>query len=154
MKLEQNPIYFYGGGHKRNLQWVGGGIEDDTWFGTDYIEGTSIIFTPKSINYILSNIHLVRTNIIDDVSIAIFMREHASNEKVQDIDKSKYIIVPCFYDHDKFNISEIYNMIVNNSFIFYRNKCCNHRQIDVTQMNIIKDILTNREIMNKYINVY
>ena len=146
-ELETNPIHFYGGGHKRNLQWTGGGIEDSTWFGTDYIEGTCIIFTPTAVKYVLDNIHLVRTNIIDDVSIAIFMREHASNEKVQDIDPSRYAIVPCFYQDKGINMQGIYNMIAHN-FIFYRNKCCDKREIDVIQMNIIRDIIMHKEIKN------
>ena len=146
-ELHKNPINFYGGGHKRNLQWTGGGIEDSTWFGTDYIEGTSIIFTPKSIKYILDNIHLIRTNIIDDVAFAIFMREHAPNEKIQDIDDSRYAIVPCFIYNQNLYIRDLHNM-VNNKFIFYRNKCCNNRQVDVIQMNIISDCIIKREFKN------
>ena len=148
-ELDTNPIHFYGGGHKRNLQWTGGGINDSTWFGTDYIEGTSIIFTPKSIKYIIDNIGLVRTNIIDDVSIAIFMREHATNEKVQNIHESRYAIVPCFVMNNRICVDRIKDMVLNNNFIFYRNKCCNYREIDSIQMNIIKDIIIEREILNK-----
>lgn len=154
-ELDANPIHFYGGGHKRNLQWEGGGINDSTWFGTDYIEGTSIIFTPKSIQYILDNIGLVRTNIIDDVSIAIFMREHAKNEKIQDIHESRYAFVECFVECSVMNnrlcvcVDRIRDMVLNNKFIFYRNKCCKYRKIDSIQMNIIKDIIIEREILNK-----
>ena len=144
-ELEQNPIKYYGGGHKRTLQWTGGGIDDETWFGTDYIEGTAIILTPKAVKHMLDNEHLVRKEIIDDVSIAIFMREHAPQEIVQDIDPSKYVYVPCFFEEGKIHILAMITMVVKNKFIFYRNKCSNQRQMDSIQMNVIADIITRNE---------
>ena len=144
-ELEKNPIQFYGGGNKRVLQWTGGGINDSTWFGTEYIEGTAIIFSKDAIRYIILNDHLIKKDIIDDVSFAIFMREHRPDIKVQDLCKH-FIFVPCFFiDRHTININGLHNMVNNNKYIFYRNKCCNQRGIDVAQMNIIKDILLHQE---------
>jgi hypothetical protein len=144
-ELHENPINFYGGGNKRVLQWTGGGINDSKWFGTEYIEGTAIIFSREAIKYIITHDHLIRKDIIDDVSFAILMREHRPDVVVQDL-SNYFIFVPCFFiDRYTININGLHNMVNNNNYIFYRNKCCNHREIDVAQMNIIKDILLHKE---------
>lgn len=144
-ELNKNPIKFYGGGNKRVLQWTGGGIDDSTWFGTEYIEGTAIIFTTEAIKYIINNDHLIRKYIIDDVSFAILMREYRPDVKVQDL-SHRFVFVPCFfYDNRTMNIEALHKMVNDNNYIFYRNKCCNYREFDLIQMNIIKDILIYRE---------
>jgi hypothetical protein len=142
-ELRYNPIKFYGGGHKRNLQWLGGGITDSKWFGTDYIEGTSIIFSIEAIKYILDNINLVRKDIIDDLAFAILIREHRPDVIVQDLNPSKYAFVPCFLNNNHIDANAIIDMVLNNKIIFYRNKCCQYREIDLIQMNIISNILKN-----------
>ena len=144
-ELIENPIHFYGGGHKRNLQWLGFGIVDSTWYGTEYIEGTAIMLTPTAVKYLIKNENLLRIDIVDDVSIGIFMREHAPNVKIQDINARRYAYVPCFYQNNMINLNAIHNM-VNNHFIFYRNKCHTNRIVDVAQMNIIKNILLDKFI--------
>ena len=74
--LEKNPIDYYGAGKLVNLQWTGGGIFDSTWYGTLFASGTSIIFTKKAVDEIVNNMNLVRMDIIDDVSLGIYVREH------------------------------------------------------------------------------
>lgn len=139
-ELLDNPITFYGGGHKRQLAWLGGGITDDTWFGTEYIEGMSIIFSPDAIDFILSKEHLIRKDIIDDVAIGIFMREHVPDLKIQEF-ASRYTNVPAFVSNQNFNEEELVNYVRQNKFIFYRNKCCQYRFIDIIQMDVIHKLL-------------
>lgn len=148
-ELQQNPINFYGGGNKRILRWLGGGIKDSTWFGTEYIEGTSIIFTPLAVKHIIDNIHLIRTDLIDDLAFAIFIREHRPDVNVQNLPSKKYMFVPCFFENNAINVKAIREMVFNNEIIFYRNKCCNKRKIDVIQMNIIKESLVYKEKIDK-----
>jgi hypothetical protein len=143
-ELIENPIKFYGGGHKRTLGWLGGGITDDTWYGTEYIEGTSIIFSPQAIIYILDNEHLIKKDIIDDVAFGIFMREHALDNKIQDISILKYSDMPCFinFSNQSFDREGLVQFVKQGNYIFYRNKCYfNNRFIDVIQMEVIKDVL-------------
>lgn len=143
-ELEKNPINFYGGGNKQNLQWIGGGIKDSTWFGTNYIEGTGIILTPEAVKFIINNINYVKRELVDDLAIAIFMREHASDKEVQNMRKNGYVYVPCFFKYTPDHASvenRITDMIKQNKIIFYRNKCCNIRKIDSIQMSIIAGVL-------------
>jgi hypothetical protein len=146
-ELEKNPIQFYGGGIKNCLQWKGGGVEEDKWFGTEYIQGTSIIFTADAIKHIIDNKSTVNTNIVDDVSIGIFMNENFPNIKIQDL-SHKYVEVPIFVVNNYINTAGIYNMILNK-YIFYRNKCrgifCNDRNLDIQQMGVISEILLQKE---------
>lgn len=145
IELENNPIHYYGGGHKRTLQWKGGGIDDETWYGTEYIEGTAIIFTPQAVKHIIANEHLVRKTIIDDVALAIFIREHAPHKDVQQIDESKYVFVPSFFLEDKIHFYGMLSMVLKHDFIFYRNKGCSNRNEDSIQMSIIAQILSREE---------
>ncbi len=143
-ELIENPIKFYGGGHKRTLGWLGGGITDDTWYGTEYIEGTSIIFSPEAITYILNNESFIKKDIIDDVAFGIFMREHASDIEIQDLSILKYADMPCFIDfsNQSFDREGLVQFVKQGNYIFYRNKCYfNNRFIDVIQMEVIKDVL-------------
>lgn len=148
-QLKETPIKFFGGGSKKTLSWLGGGIVDSTWYGTDYIEGTCLIFTNDSIKYILSKRDCFRTDIIDDVSFGIFMREHKRDENIRIEclkNNSTLLNVPCFIKDNKININQMTDMVSSNKHIFYRNKCYrDYRKIDVIQMNIIKDILIEKE---------
>ncbi len=145
-QLQETPITFYGGGHKDILNWLGGGITDSVWFGTEFIQGTSIILTAAAVQFILDNEYLVRKDIVDDVSIGIFMREYKPDVKVQDL-WWRYMNVPAFSQNNQINTNGIYNMI-SGKYIFYRNKCfgiCSHdRSLDVIQMQLITDILLSQ----------
>jgi len=143
--LENNPIDYYGSGKLINLQCSGwNGVKDSSFFGTLFASGTSIIFTKKAIDDILNNINLVRLDIIDDVSLGIFVREYKKNVIPKEIDKKHYCDVP-FFLKDENNINSFKKYIKNNDFIFYRNKCfgiyVKHREIDYIQMQIIVNII-------------
>jgi hypothetical protein len=143
-ELKCTPIKFYGGGHKRILSWLGGGITDDTWYGTEYIEGTSIILTPDAIHFLLEREDLVKKDIIDDVALGIFMREHVPALQIQALPVSRYADVPCFIDsvNQTFRQDSLVRFVKERRHIFYRNKCCyNNRFIDIIQMEVIKNTI-------------
>lgn len=138
--LEKNPIDYYGAGKLVNLQWNGGGIFDSTWYGTLFASGTSIIFTKKAIDDIVTNMNLVRMDIIDDVSLGIYVREHINVSPIE-INQKHFYEVP-YFSEDSNSISKFIEFIKNNKdIIFYRNKCfgiyVKNRDIDYKQMEII-----------------
>ena len=134
-----NPINYYGSGKLVNLQWNGGGINDSTWYGTIFASGTSIIFTKEAINDIINNNNIIKRNIIDDVSLGIFIREYKNIEPSQ-VNSKHFCEVP-FFNKDEQSINNFINDIKNRDIIFYRNKCfgimVKNRDIDYKQMEII-----------------
>lgn len=138
--LEKNPIDYYGAGKLVNLQWTGGGIFDSTWYSTLFASGTSIIFTKKAVDEIVNNMNLVRMDIIDDVSLGIYVREHKNITPIE-INQKHFYEVPHFSKYSN-SISQFIEFIKNNKdIIFYRNKCfgiyVKNRDIDYEQMKII-----------------
>lgn len=139
--LENNPIDYYGSGKLLDLQCSGwNGVKDSSWFGTLFASGTSIIFTKKAIDEIMNNMNLVRMDIIDDVSLGIFVKEHKKNILPKEIKKDYYCDVP-FFIKDIDSTNKFIEYIKNNNIIFYRNKCfgiyVKHREIDLIQMQVI-----------------
>lgn len=144
--LEKNPINFYGGGENNILSWNGGGINDDTWYGTNFISGTSIILSKKCVNFIIENENKIIKEIVDDVSLGILFREHYNKYKPETINSKYYIKTPIFIKDNKIDIDRFINFInEKEELIFYRNRTYNtDRQIDVFNMNIIYQILLNK----------
>ncbi len=143
-ELTSNPISFYGGGNVENLQWTGGGITDSTWFGTLFISGTCLIFTRDAVNFIVENQHLIHMDIVDDVALAILIREHKPDVKPHQFkDRQQYKATPVFFTNNGFNVDAIKHYVNNNNIIVYRNRCYNCRKIDEIQMKLIVDILLN-----------
>ena len=145
-ELHKNPINFYGGGTLIDLQWKGNGINDETFFGTLFAQGTSIILTNEAANFLLENKDLLKYDIVDDVSIGIFMKENRKDFLPEEIDKKYYVIMPCFLyqiDNKYENIKSHYE---NRNIIFYRNKHINDRNLDFMQMNILISLLLDKKI--------
>lgn len=143
-ELARKPIKFYGGGKVLNLQWHGGGINDNKWFGTNFIVGTGIIFSKEAIVFIINNNDCLRQDIVDDVSFGIFFREHAYDIFPEEV--GKYIEVPYLIkNNNEININ-VLNEIVSHNFIFYRNNCNFHknREIDILQMQAIVELLMKK----------
>ena len=140
--LEKNPIDYYGSGKLVNLQCSGwNGIRDPKWYGTIFASGTSIIFTKNAIDEIINNTHLIKKEIIDDVSFGVYIREHKKNIIPKQIDITRFCEVPYFTKNNN-SISQFLEYIKNNNdIIFYRNKCfgiyVKNRDIDYNQMEII-----------------
>ena len=141
-ELEMNPIDFISGGETMTLNWNGGGITDSTWYGTQFVQGSNIIFTPEAIRFFASNQHLVRRDIIDDVTIGIFIREHKTDKyppkKIRD---GSFKIMTCLFTNTgQFNYTALMELVKQNNYIFYRNKCIFNgtmRNLDVIQMNAL-----------------
>jgi hypothetical protein len=148
-ELAQNPIQFYGGGKLMNLQWTGGGITDSTWYGTDFVCGTSIILTKEAIQLITEKQHMIDKTIVDDLAIAIFMRQYKSEIKPQQFNQALYKTTPCFFTNQGFDMHSMIEFVKSNpDAILYRNRCYNCRKVDQIQMKIIVDILLENNILN------
>lgn len=136
--LTIKPILYYGGGHCKNLNWISisDGIVNQNWCNTIFSNGTSIIFTKNAIIDIINNKNIIKYDIIDDVSLSIFVREFKPGYIPEEIKHNlHYCHVPFFL-----NNNNLCNNIINNkNYIFYRNKCLNkgNRNIDLQQMRII-----------------
>lgn len=151
-ELENTGVPDYAGGKIENLQWLGGGITDDTWYGTIFVTGTSIILSPNAVRNIVKNKDEIKLDIIDDVSIAIFFKTH-NDGKVYPPKLYPYLMnTPCFFRNTKDNNivflkNEFLNFIRQNKTIFYRNLCNFNRvdrRLDIVQMKIIIEYLTSQ----------
>ena len=116
LKLAPTKL-FYAGGAICNLQLLDpiGGICDNTLMGTDYVMGTSIIFSKDLIDVII-NVNL-RYDIVDDVSFGLIMKK--LNIKIN-------TYITSYINISKLNLNQI-----TNNYIFYRNKSENrYKDID------------------------
>ena len=68
----------YGGYFINDLQWIdpAGGVVDETWFGTNYASGTCILIGRNLALKMVSDMNLFRTDLVDDLSIGVYMKEH------------------------------------------------------------------------------
>ena len=143
--LNNKPIEYYGSGKLVNLQWNGGGINDSTWYNTIFASGTSIILTNTAVKNIISDEEKMRKNIIDDVSIGIYVREYHKDIKPHQIDSKYFEEVPLFFKDTDESINNYLKTIKDKPIIFYRNKCLGikgkDRIIDSKQMGIITNFL-------------
>lgn len=145
--FESHGIPYYAGAKVENLQWEGGGITDHKWFGTMFACGISIILSSDAIRHMINHKNKIRMDIIDDVSIAIFHKEHCRHA-YPPIEINRYIYLPCFIiPNDNcaiFNANGLIECIKDKNYIFYRNNCLfnwTQRQIDALQMKHIIDYL-------------
>ena len=141
-ELEINPIDFVGGGETMTLNWNGGGITDSTWYGTVFVQGSNIIFTPEAIKYFALNQHLIKRDIIDDVTIGIFIREHKKDKyPPKKMRAGSFKVMSCMFTKSgKFDYNAISDLVKHNNYIFYRNKCIFNgtmRKLDIIQMNAL-----------------
>lgn len=100
------------------------GIINNRYSNTYYASGTNIILSKKLFNQILLKKNNIDYNIIDDVSIGVFIKQFFPNIKLYEF-KNKFI----FVDDNNINNN-------NEEIIFYRNRN-NTRDIDVKNMSYI-----------------
>lgn len=100
------------------------GIINNRYSNTYFASGTNIILSKKLFNQILLKKNYIDYNIIDDVSIGVFIKQFFPNIKLYEF-KNKFIFV------DDNNINNI-----NKEIIFYRNRN-NTRDIDVKNISHI-----------------
>jgi DNA-binding ferritin-like protein (Dps family) len=140
IELEKNPIEYYGSSHNICLQWLDyiGGIVDNKYFNTFFASGTNIILSKKGYKLLLDNVNLIDKTIIDDVAIGVLFKNiniHHTN-----IAPNKFIFVPVLNDINNFN------NLIDKEYIVYRNRNDVDRNIDVKQMKIITDLLSEKYI--------
>jgi hypothetical protein len=130
----------YSGGKIYNLNWLDekGGIIDKTYFGLQFASGTAIIFSKKIINELLQNKEKINYKLIDDVSIALFMRD-ILNKPAKNIKNNNFIYVP----NTNGNKTQLRKIISEKPYIFYRNNNID-RTIDVKNMKFIVNYLLNK----------
>jgi len=137
----------YGGGLMYKLGWLSEheGIIDERFMGTYFCSGTCILFSKPTFLKMMLNIHHIRMDIIDDVSIGILFNENAGlllkNPSIKSLNLTgeEFLHVPNMMD----NIDELNTFLINNkNAIFYRNKN-DDRFTDVTQMKYIISFLNN-----------
>jgi len=134
----KNNNFEYGGGYRLVLQVIDQpcGIIDNTYFGTEYAAGTSIIFSKKTLKYIIDNKGKLRYNLIDDVAFAVLIDEHLNYIEKSFFPIENYI----FFPNENGDPGKIKDLIKDKNYIFYRNKQ-NDRKIDNIQMKLIIDFI-------------
>jgi hypothetical protein len=100
-KLESSLILQpveYGGGGIMKLSWLSqkDGIVDYKWFNTIFCSGTSIILSKSTFLKMMLNIHYIRMEVIDDVSIGILFKECFPNiiPKLLNLTGEEFVHVP------------------------------------------------------------
>lgn len=79
-----DPTLTYGGCWVNELAWLdpAGGVTDKRWWGTRYASGTCILMRRSFAEQLMIDRSKVRTDLVDDLSIGVWKREHAANVKV------------------------------------------------------------------------
>lgn len=146
-----DDIPYYAGAKVENLQWTGGGIEDPSYFGTQFACGICYILSKAAVMYLIENKDKVRMDIVDDVSLALFHKEHRP-DAYPPIEIGMYAYLPCFFrrvdDRMVLQTKELVDYIKNKNIIFYRNNCTfnwTERKPDAIQMRVILDFLQDSD---------
>jgi len=142
IELEKNPIPFYGSIFILCLKWldINAGIIDTKYYNSYYAAGTNIILSKKGYKLLLDNVHLIDFSIIDDLSIGVLFK--TLNINYTNIAPNKYISIPIIN-----NINEL-NSLIEKNYIAYRNRNDVNRNIDVIQMKMITDLLSQKFLEN------
>jgi len=132
-ELIKDPVD-YGGPRTTliTLEWRDekSGIKDDRYKGIRFISGICIIFSKELFQKLLQKVNLFNYNVIDDVSIAEFIKKHLTEYKPKVFNREKYIQTT----EDNFKKINVDNYIV------FRNKTINNRDKD----NEIIEYITNK----------
>jgi len=139
--LEVNPSLEYGGGYINTLAWMDekGGVKDETWYGTRFGSGTSILLSKWVAQDVINRKDLIRRDIIDDLAIGIFIREHRKDIHPEGLPGNVFIFVPNT-EGDK---TALETMVEKGNYAFFRNHNGN-REIDLEQMKILIDVLQKK----------
>jgi hypothetical protein len=121
----------YTGGMLHTLQRIDkkSGIIDDTYWGTRFISGTSIIMTHDVAYSLIKHKSKIHYDIIDDVAIGIFINKYIPSAIYTDL--PKFYIVP----------KNIKQMDVDKQIVFFRNRAYKNRVGDVKNMKLIRNVL-------------
>ena len=119
----------YCGGPKYNLQWSNekDGVSIEKHGGTLFVQGSSIILSKDIVKKMVACIDMMDYTVIDDVSIALFLKEHCPQvlQKSFDNHPAEFIY-----------IQGLYNQPFTNNNIFYRS-VLDDRTIDVYNIQLL-----------------
>ena len=117
----------YTSGNMLVLKWLDHfcGIVDESLWGTRYASGTSIIMSNDVADELVKNQHLIRHDVIDDVTIGVFIKNHVPDAYREDMPIAKFVHVP-----NELNLNEI-----DKDCVFFRNR--NNREYDIRNMHYI-----------------
>lgn len=137
--LENFSNIDYFSGQVWALNWISPtcGIVDDRYFETEFASGTLIGLSRNVIETMLLKRHNFNYDLIDDVSIGVFIRDHCPGVKCKEFSQNKLIAASDMV-HD-FSTIESYNK--KNKPVAWRNKS-NDRGMDVKNMKTIVELLT------------
>jgi hypothetical protein len=139
---------YYSGARIETLGWTGGGIHDSTYFGLRFACGICFVLSKPAVYNLLANKDKIRMDIIDDVSLAIFHKEHVPNA-YPPAEIGSFLYMHCFLFPQEngqlvFKNNDLLNYIKDKDIILYRNKYSfnvSERKIDAMQMRLILDYL-------------
>ena len=125
----------YGGYLVGDLNWLdrASGVVDRRWFGTTYAFGTCIILSRRVLEEIIRGRSKFRTDLIDDLSIGVWMKENMSNVSIWSSKYSKNLKT-----YDNYDISNISNI---DSVWFYAHRNKRDRASDIENMKLLVDCL-------------
>ena len=124
-------------------------MEDESWFGTVFVQGTSIILSKEAVKLMCSQKDKFHKEFIDDVAFAVFAKEHLSSSyPPQMIKAGLFKEVPHCIENNRHNIEKLRTFISlsRTNTAFYRNKCCGihspKRLLDLVHMKeIVEELL-------------
>ena len=128
---ELRKTKIYTGGHRLTLDNndIKNVIKERSLWGTKYIQGTSIIMSHDVVTFMIKNKSKIRFDIVDDVSIGIFIDHYLPSAYYPDF--ASYFIVT-----QNLKPSE-----VKHRYVFFRNRAYKNRTGDVKHMRIIRNVL-------------
>ena len=129
----------YTGGNMLTIHWIDkkSGIKDKTYWGTNFISGTSIIMSCDVACSIIKNKSKIKYDIIDDVAIGIYIKEHMPSAYYYQC--ALFYIVPKNIKPKEFD----------KQFVFFRNRAYKNRVGDIKNMKIIRHVLYNNRLTKK-----
>jgi hypothetical protein len=151
----------YGGGYINKLKWLDpeSGIVDDSHHGLYFASGTCIILSQSNAKKLVAEKEKLNYNVVDDVSIAIFFKEHNITPEpicterfwfVNDLTaqiKPNYPVVGNGYELTN-DVYKVTNDIINTTIklqnhVYFRNRSLN-RDIDINNMIVIVSALLQK----------
>jgi hypothetical protein len=121
----------YTGGNILTLHWLDKkcGIKDQTYWGTNFVSGTSIIMSCDVACSMIKQKSKIKYDVIDDVAIGLFIKEYMPSAYY-------YKCALFFVVRRNIKPSE-----VDKQFVFFRNRAYENRVGDVKNMKIIRNVL-------------
>jgi len=137
--LPKNNMYT--GGYMQDLQWLDpqGGIHDESLWNTKYASGTSIMLSNDVAKHIVQNKQNIRHDIVDDVSIGVYIKTYLPDSYYHNYPKFLY------------NIEE--KSGVDSRGVYFRNRTEN-RDTDAQQMKMIAKELYESPLVEGFSELY